>query len=87
MVHSIKYLGIALFMIAFSCVSFSNDEKNTKQAFDPNAIAAAETKMWRAYYTNSPQQLTATLGQLLKTQFHLSPQTAQSAGNDFARVQ
>jgi len=45
---------------------------------DPNAIAAAETRMWQAYYAADPVRLQVELVTLLQTQFKASPDDANA---------
>ena len=45
---------------------------------DPNAIAAAETRMWQAYYAADPVRLHGELVMLLRSQFKASPEEANA---------
>lgn len=45
---------------------------------DPNAIAAAETRMWQAYYAADPVRLHGELVMLLQSQFKASPDDANA---------
>lgn len=50
----------------------------------PDAVAAAETRMWQAYYSVDPLQLHTELVGLLKAQFHLRPADANAVAKSLA---
>jgi len=56
------------------------------QAFDSNAIAQAETRMWKAYYGNHPVALGRELVNLLHAQFGLPPRDALRVSGDLAKA-
>lgn len=41
--------------------------------FDPAAVGALETKMWRSYYDREPVALFGQLAETLRTQYHFPP--------------
>ena len=49
---------------------------------DPKLMAAAETRMWQAYYGNDPSALAGELVNVLRTQFGLSYVRALQVGKD-----
>ena len=54
--------------------------------FDPNAIAAAETRMWQAYYGGDRTALGQELVTLLSEQFGLSTYQSLRVANDLAKA-
>ena len=52
--------------------------------FDPDAIAAAETRMWQAYYAGDKREIGLQLMALLRSQYGLSLLDAQQVGERFA---
>jgi hypothetical protein len=51
---------------------------------DPKAVAAAETRMWQAYYSADPFRLHRELTSLLEAQFALKPADAQGIAQSLA---
>lgn len=52
------------------------------QTFDAVALAAAETRMWKAYYSRDAMTLLGELTSVLQVQFHLKPGDASSVARD-----
>lgn len=55
-----------------------------RQMPDARAVAAAETRMWQAYYAADPLRLHGELTALLQAQFHLPPAEANAVAQNLA---
>lgn len=53
--------------------------------YDPDAIAAAETRMWQAYYARDPLALSDEMLALMEQQFGLTGSEAQQVAGGFMR--
>jgi hypothetical protein len=63
---------LALFLLYASLDLFWPLRRDLRQ-FDPAAVGALETKMWRSYYDREPVALYEQLAETLRTQYHFPP--------------
>ena len=75
-------LALALLSPAIGYYGFYN--RGINEHLDASYIAAAETRMWKAYYTESPGRMIVELFRLLRHQFGLSVVSATLVGKDLA---
>jgi len=67
-----------------SLTLIQNKTVNLAFQFDPDRIAAAETRMWKAYYNRNIRELGFELIELLQEQFQLSAPDAVTVATDLA---
>ena len=67
---------IVVVVVAFLC-SAGNCAFSASPVLDPDKIAAAETRMWQAYYAADLPRLHSEMVALLRAQFRLTPADAE----------
>jgi hypothetical protein len=81
-----RWIGIALVVgIAvggYECVRAWRG----RAPFNSDRVAAAETRMWQAYYAQQPQALALELTVLLHTAFGMEPETAKETVGNLAQA-
>lgn len=80
--------GVAVFLFAVGCILgwrsvFQNSGLNRN--FDPESVAAAETRMWQAYYGGRKARLGYEMVRLLREQMGVSLWTAKEVIEPMAR--
>ncbi|KPL09102.1 hypothetical protein AMJ85_07210 [candidate division BRC1 bacterium SM23_51] len=81
-----RNLALALVLLAVAAVIVGHVRRRGPRRFDSDRIAAAETRMWQAYYSGDSATLGRELVALLRGQFGLSSRNAMEVGKDLARA-
>jgi hypothetical protein len=67
---------VVVAVVAFLCTA-GNWAFSAGPVFDPDKIAAAETRMWQAYYARDLPRFYGEMAALLRAQFKLAPADAE----------
>jgi hypothetical protein len=74
--RAIRKSGLIVGVVAVLC-TVGYPAFSEVPGFDPDRIAAAETRMWQAYYTRDLSRLHGEMADLLRAQFRIPPADAE----------